>query len=88
MPAPASSARDLPRGHDQGLGCGLPLLEVLLGLRQLHDVVGSFPQRRELATAGQVDWIFKFGGTSLGHHVNKERSLWKVMAASALVLAS
>jgi hypothetical protein len=32
---------------------GLPLLKILLGLRQLHDVGGGILERDELAAAGQ-----------------------------------
>jgi hypothetical protein len=42
-------------GQDQRLGRGLPLLEVLLDFRQLHDVVGAVLQRVKLPAAGQVD---------------------------------
>jgi hypothetical protein len=46
-------------GHHQGLGRSLPFRELLLGLRQLHDVVGSVFEGEELAAAGQIDRIFE-----------------------------
>jgi hypothetical protein len=40
-------------GTDQAAGRGLPFLEVLLCLGQLHDVVGGILEGDELATVGQ-----------------------------------
>ncbi len=40
-------------GADQAAGRGLPFLEILLSLRQLHDVAGGVLKRDELAAAGQ-----------------------------------
>jgi hypothetical protein len=41
---------------------GLPFLEILLSLRQLHDVAGGILQRDELATAGQGNRIVECAG--------------------------
>jgi hypothetical protein len=57
----ASAARDLQR-HDQGPGGHLPLCQVLLGLRQLHDVVGGILERDELAAVGKRNRIFERAG--------------------------
>jgi hypothetical protein len=38
---------------DQAAGRGLPLLKILLGLRQLHDEVGSIAQSQQLAPIQQ-----------------------------------
>jgi len=48
--------------HDQAHDRRLPFRQVLLGLRQTRDVVGRVPERDELATARQRDWIIeRFG---------------------------
>jgi hypothetical protein len=47
------------RRHDQGLGRGLLFLEVLFGLRQLHDVAVSIFERDELAPARRRDRILE-----------------------------
>jgi hypothetical protein len=41
------------RGADQTSDCGLPFLKILLGLRQLHDEVGSIAQSQQLAPIQQ-----------------------------------
>jgi hypothetical protein len=41
------------RGADQTSDCGLPFLKILLGLRQLHDEVGSIAQSKQLAPIQQ-----------------------------------
>jgi hypothetical protein len=52
-------------GADQATDRGLLLIEVLLSLRQLHDVVSRVFQRDELAAAwqrdGLVEWPFPAG---------------------------
>ena len=48
--------------EEQGFDRGLPLLEMLLGLRQFHDVVGGIAQSHELAPTRQLDWIIERTG--------------------------
>ena len=52
-------------GFDQDLAGGLPPFKILLGLRQLHDLVGSIFQRDQLALAGQIDRIVEKPASSL-----------------------
>ena len=47
--------------QEQGFYRGLPLLEILLGLRQACDVVASIAQSRELAPTRQRDRIIGQG---------------------------
>jgi hypothetical protein len=50
---------------DQATDRGLPFIEVLLGLWQIHDVVSSVLERNELAAVGEGDrvleWSFPAG---------------------------
>jgi hypothetical protein len=48
--------------QEQGFYRGLPLLEILLGLRQACDVVASIAQSRELAPTRQRDRIIDKDG--------------------------
>jgi hypothetical protein len=44
--------------QEQGFYCGLPLLEILLGLGKLLDVFGGLVQRNEMSTAGRaMRWL-------------------------------
>ena len=47
------------RGADQATDRGLPFLEVLLGLWQLHDAVGGIAQSQQLAPTRQQDRIIE-----------------------------
>lgn len=45
------------RDQEQRFHCGLPRRGVVFGLGQLGDELGRIPERNELATARQRDWI-------------------------------
>src|SRR6267142_1267351 len=46
-------------GHDKRLDSGLPLIELLFGLRKLGDVVGGVAQSHQIAPAGWQDRIIE-----------------------------
>ena len=55
--------------QEQGFDRGLPFLEILLSLRQFHDVVGGVAQSYQLAPTRQQDGIIERagpGGSGLG----------------------
>ena len=57
-------------GADQAGGRCLPFHEPLLGLRQLHDVVGGVLEGDELATAGQRYRILELSRPTLNDVVS------------------
>jgi hypothetical protein len=55
--------------QEQGFDRGLPFLEILLSLRQFHDVVGGIAQSHQPAPTRQQDGIIERtdpGGSGLG----------------------
>jgi hypothetical protein len=56
------------RDQDQGFHCCLPFCSLVLGLRQLRDVVAGVLESDELASAGKRDRIFeKRFPAAIGH---------------------
>jgi hypothetical protein len=49
-------------GLDQDVGRSLPMLELLLGSRQFHDVAGGVLERDKFAAIGQRDRIIEAVG--------------------------
>jgi hypothetical protein len=61
-PMRACITKSRPCGTDQATDRGLPLLEVLLSVWQLHDVVSSVLESNELAAVGERDRIVETAG--------------------------
>jgi hypothetical protein len=73
--------------QQQGFYRGLPLLEILLGLRELLDVFGGVLEGDELATAGQGNEIVEGAGPGHSGQLAGAQALTYVKSTSINLMA-